>query len=229
MPRARTLFAAVLTLSALTLLQACSDSPDSAAPGNIASKNSASAEDHAGNPVSGEQEGEAIDPESLEPSGEVELKQYSVAFGGSGTLGGGTLTIDGKSYPFTIAGLGYGGIGASSVEATGMVYNLPELEAFPGTYGNARLGMTAGDSGGGKSWLRKSDGVVIELESEMRGLALAGGVDGLVIQWDTDEESTTDRVLDGTEDVVGDGVEAGADAVEAGIGKVKGWMKGDDD
>ena len=72
-------------------------------------------------------------------------------------------------------------------------------------------------------------GVVMELESEMRGLALAGGVDGLVIQWDEDERSSVDDAMDGTEEVVGKGIEAGADAVEKGFGKVKGWMKKDDD
>ena len=143
-------------------------------------------------------------------------------------MGGGTLTIDGESYPFSIVGLGLGGFGASSVEATGVVYNLPSLDAFPGTYGNARLGMTAGDSGGGKLWLRNPDGVVIELASEMRGLALAGGIDGLVIQWDEGENSTVDDAMDGTEEIVGKGIESGADAVESGIGKVKGWMKKDD-
>ena len=140
-----------------------------------------------------------IDPESLEPAGQVELKQYSVAWVGSGTIGGGTLSIDGENYPFKIVGLGVGGFGASSVEAKGVVYNLPARDAFAGTYGNARLGLTAGDSGGGKLWLRNSDGVVIELESEMRGLALAGGVDGLVIQWEEDDKSKIDDAMDGTE------------------------------
>jgi hypothetical protein len=69
----------------------------------------------------------------------------------------------------------------------------------------------------------------MELESEMRGLALTGGVDGLVIQWDEDEKSSVDDAMDGTEEVVGDGIEAGADAVEKGIGKVKDWMKKDGD
>ena len=35
--------------------------------------------------------------------------------------------------------------------------------------------------------------------------------------------------MDSTEDVVGKGIEAGADAVENGIGKVKGWIKKGDD
>ncbi|MEP0203607.1 MAG: hypothetical protein ABJ084_05095 [Halioglobus sp.] len=170
-----------------------------------------------------------IDPDTLEAAGQVELKQYSVAWVGSGTIGGGTLTIDGQSYPFKIVGLGVGGFGASSVTATGVVYNLPVREEFAGTYGNARLGLTAGDSGSGKLWLRNSDGVVIELESEMRGLALAGGVDGLVIQWDEDEKSSVDNAMEDTEEAIGKGIDVGADAVETGIGKVKGWFNDEDD
>ena len=70
------------------------------------------------------------------------------------------------------------------MDATGNVYNLASPEAFPGTYGNARIGMTAGHSGKGRLWLKNPDGVVIELWTQMRGLALSGGVDGILIQWD---------------------------------------------
>ena len=238
----RLLLVPAILFSALLLLQACSDAGDSPAPtepavlDEVSGGETAPSETATAAAVSTEQAAvdeqaddvEEIDPDSLEPAGEVELKQYSVAWGGSGTMGGGMLTIDGESYPFSIVGLGLGGFGASSVEATGVVYNLPSRDAFPGTYGNARLGMTAGDSGGGKLWLRNPDGVVIELESEMRGLALAGGIDGLVIQWDEGENSTVDDAMDGTEEIVGKGIESGADAVESGIGKVKGWMKKDD-
>ena len=59
----------------------------------------------------------------------------------------------------------------------------------------------------------------------MRGLALAGGIDGLVGQWDKDEQSSVGEAIDGTGEVVGKGIESGADAVESGIGKVKGWIK----
>lgn len=168
---------------------------------------------------------QTIEEDELEPAGEIELKQYTVAWVGSGTMGGGTLIIEGKEYPFRLAGLGIGGYGASSIDATGKVYNLPNLDAFPGTYGNARLGMTGGDAGGGKLWLRNPDGVVIELESEMRGLALAGGVDGILIQWQDEEDSQVDQAMDGTRDAAGTAIEAGADAVQDGVDSVKGWFK----
>ena len=168
---------------------------------------------------------QTVDPDELVPAGEIELKQYTVAWVGSGTMGGGTLIMDGKEYPFRLAGLGIGGYGASSLDATGTVYNLPSLEAFPGTYGNARLGMTGGDSGSGRLWLRNPDGVVIELVSEIRGLALTGGVDGILIQWEDENDSKVDEVMDDTRDTAGDAIEAGADAVQDGVDNVKGWFK----
>jgi hypothetical protein len=241
----RSLLSPAVLFPALFLLLACSDAQDSTASAAIVDESTVAAAESGvlttptedippavnsnADTTATAKEAEEIDPESLEPAGEVELKQYSVAWVGSGTIGGGTLTIDGESYPFSIVGLGFGGFGASALEAKGVVYNLPSRDAFPGTYGNARLGMTAGESGGGMLWLRNHDGVVMKLESEMRGLALAGGVDGLVIQWDEGENSTVDDAMDSTQEVVGDGIEAGADAVEKGIGKVKGWMKTDDD
>jgi hypothetical protein len=242
---ARSVIAPAVFFFSLSLLQACSDAQESTAPaapveestvadaesGDLTAptENISPTGDSNVDTAATAKNAEEIDPESLELAGEVELKQYSVAWGGSGTMGGGTLTYDGQSYPFSIVGLGFGGFGASAVEAKGVVYNLPSREAFAGTYGNARLGMTAGESGGGKLWLRNRDGVVMELESEMRGLALAGGIDGLVIQWDEDENSSLDDAMDDTEEIVGEGIEAGADAVEKGIGTVKDWMKTDDD
>lgn len=227
------------TIAMLALLQGCGGGEEAAPEVNAAgstSQQAASAvvsdEQQAAPPTddvaandSATSEAEEIDPDELEPFGTIELKQYTVAWVGSGTMGGGTLIVDGTEYPFRLAGLGVGGYGASSIDATGVVYNLPNLDAFPGTYGNARLGMTGGDSGGGKLWLRNPDGVVIELESKMRGLALAGGVDGILIQWADEEDSKTEEVMDDTRDVAGDAIEAGADAVQDGVDSVKGWLK----
>ena len=241
MYRPRALLRPVLLASCFIIVQGCGDtqqevepavppepaeaveeSPDalSATEPEVAD-NSGVAGDVAESPADDDEE---ISPESLQQAGQIELKQYTVAYIGSGTMGGGTLTLDGESYPFKIAGLGIGGFGASAVDATGIVYNLANLDAFPGTYGNARLGMTAGDSGGGKLWLRNPSGVVIELQSEMRGLALSSGVDGILIQWD-DDDSAADQVLDETERAVGDTIEAGAEVVEDSMDAVKGFFK----
>ena len=57
------------------------------------------------------------------PSGSVNIHQVQVAFIGSGAIGGGTLYFHGRRYPFKLGGLGIGGFGVSTLDATGNVYN----------------------------------------------------------------------------------------------------------
>lgn len=118
------------------------------------------------------------------PSATVRIKQTQVAFLLSGTLGGGTLYYKGKSYSFSIGGLGVGGIGVSSLEATGKVYEMKSLSDFAGLYGQARTGWAAGEKGEGKMWLQNEAGVVIELKAKRDGVMLAMGADGVLIQMD---------------------------------------------
>lgn len=118
------------------------------------------------------------------PSATVSIKQTQVAFLLSGTLGGGTLYYKGKSYSFSIGGLGVGGIGVSSLEATGKVYEMKSLSDFAGLYGQARTGWAAGEKGEGKMWLQNEAGVVIELKAKRDGVMLAMGADGVLIQMD---------------------------------------------
>jgi hypothetical protein len=150
---------------------------------------------------------EAIDPESLSEVGTIEIKQYSVAYIGSGTLGKGTLTYHGQVHPFQIGGLGVGGIGVASIDAHGSVYNLPDLESFTGTYGNARLGFTAADKGKGRLWLKNPNGVVIKLWTKMKGLALTGGVDGIVITWEAAVQEAVEEAGEETQEALSDAQE----------------------
>jgi hypothetical protein len=225
----RAIFISILFL---LLLPGCGDPDEST--GAAAPETSAAAADAtqpAGEPKQADVEADAGDvpdddaeeiaPESLSQVGRIELKQYTVAYIGSGSMGGGTLFLDGKSYPFKIAGLGVGGIGASAMDATGNVYNLSSPEAFPGSYGNARVGMTAGHSGEGRLWLKNPAGVVIELWTQMSGLALSGGVDGILIQWDDGGGTVVGEVVEGSADVVEDTIDVGADVVEGTLDAIK--------
>jgi hypothetical protein len=155
---------------------------------------------------------EEIDPDALNESGAIEIKQYSVAYIGSGTLGKGTLTYQGRRYPFRIGGLGIGGIGVAAIDAHGSVYDLPDLGSFAGTYGNARLGATAADKGKGRLWLKNTHGVVLKLETEMQGLALTGGVDGIVITFDEDVQEAMQDVKEGSQEAWSDVKEGSSDA-----------------
>ena len=119
--------------------------------------------------------------EDLKKSGTVRIEQVQIAFIGSGNLDGGTLQFGGKSYDFTIGGLGIGGFGVSKITATGTVYNLDKLAYFPGAYAQGRYGVVVGDASTGKLWLKNSHGVVLELKAEREGLALSLGGDAVYI------------------------------------------------
>ena len=116
------------------------------------------------------------------PTGSVRIHQVQVAFIGSGTTGGGYLYFRGRTYPFKLGGLGIGGFGISTVDATGSVYNLHRLEDFSGVYGQARYGWAAGEAGKGKMWLQNSNGVYLHLRAKRQGLALSLGADGMVVR-----------------------------------------------
>jgi hypothetical protein len=122
--------------------------------------------------------------ESFVPSGSVEISQTQIAFIGSGNLGGGKLSFGGKSYPFTIGGLGIGGFGFSKIQAHGTVYNLKSLDDFPGAYVQGRYGIAVGDRSTGELWLTNVGGVAMSLAAKREGLALSLGGDAIYIDFD---------------------------------------------
>lgn len=115
------------------------------------------------------------------PAGTVEMHQIQAAFIGSGETGSGTLRFQGKSYPFTVSGLGVGGIGVSTVEATGEVYDLAKADDFEGAYVQGRYGFAIGEESGGALWLKNNKGVVMRLKTKRTGLMLSLGGDAVVV------------------------------------------------
>jgi len=124
----------------------------------------------------------AAESTSKKPSGTIAISQVQIAFIGSGNLGNGTLHYRGKSYPFSVGGLGVGGFGVSKMEAVGEVYDLKNISDFSGAYGQARYGAVAGNASTGELWLQNEKGVSIHLKAKRQGLALSLGVDGVAIQ-----------------------------------------------
>jgi hypothetical protein len=117
----------------------------------------------------------------LVPDATIEMHQVQVAYLASGGGGNGTLFYRGQAFPFTIGGLGLGGIGASTISASGQVYKLHSLAAFPGTYLQARYGFALGNRSGGDLWLQNNAGVILHLKAEREGLMLSLGGDAIVI------------------------------------------------
>ena len=116
-----------------------------------------------------------------QPSGTVTIDEYELAYIFNGTMGGGTLTFQGNTYNFKIGGLGIGGIGASHISASGEVYNLKDVAAFPGTYAQASVGYSATNQGEGHLWLQNQNGVQLHLITSQQGLGLTAGADGIII------------------------------------------------
>ena len=113
-------------------------------------------------------------------AGTIEINSTQIAFIASGKAGGGTLEFEGKEIPFSIAGLGIGGIGIQSINAVGAVYNMDDVSKFPGRYVNARAGVTLA-KGKGVMRLSNQHGVILDLKASNQGAALSIGADGMIV------------------------------------------------
>jgi hypothetical protein len=76
-------------------------------------------------------------------------------------------------YPISVSGLSAGAsAGATSVTASGSVYNLAKVEDFDGNYTAVATGATVG-GGGGVVTMRNQNGVVIDSVSTTQGLKVS--------------------------------------------------------
>jgi hypothetical protein len=118
------------------------------------------------------------------PDGTVEMQQVQAAYMASAGGGSGVLRHRGRSYPFRVRGVGVGGIGASTIEADGEVYNLPDVSRFPGRYVQGRYGLAVGRASTGDLWLQNDAGVIMHLKAKRTGLMLSLGGDAVLISMD---------------------------------------------
>ena len=73
----------------------------------------------------------------------------------------------------TIGGLGVGGIGVSTIDAKGEVYNLAQCIALSRRLRQGRYGAVAGTASLGDLWLENPNGVVMHLKAKREGLMLS--------------------------------------------------------
>jgi hypothetical protein len=108
----------------------------------------------------------------LTPVGTVTLTE-TVAGGATG--GTGTLTFQGRSYPFTLVGSVIGLGGASQVHAVGEIYKLNRLADFEGLYaeGTGQTGIAT--SGKADLWMQNKAGVIMHLKGASEGVVLTLG------------------------------------------------------
>jgi hypothetical protein len=118
---------------------------------------------------------------AAESDATVKITGKSVAAGVGYSWGSGVLTFKGKDYPFSVTGISAGDIGVASVELSGTVSNLTNLEDFNGNYTSLSAGATVG-GGAGAAAMRNQNGVVMNLVAMTRGLNFNIGVNGLKIE-----------------------------------------------
>jgi len=114
------------------------------------------------------------------PSGYVTLDETFVAAFAEGS---GTLTFQGRSYPFKLIGsvMGPGG-GLDRLHASGEVYNLTQVTDFPGRYTQDTGPAGVDTAAAGQLWLGNSAGVVMHLQSQSQGAILSIGRDEILIR-----------------------------------------------
>ena len=117
----------------------------------------------------------------MQPSGTIHLDEWQFMAIVEGDFGHGTLAYNNKIYKFKVKGIGALGYGVQKLSAVGHVYHLNDIADFPGSYSEARAGLTVA-KGVGALYIRNDNGVVIELKTHADGVALSVGVSGITIE-----------------------------------------------
>ena len=102
----------------------------------------------------------------------------AVAIGIGFQWGTGTLTYQGRQYPFSLNGLSVVDVGVTRVTGSGRVHNLRNVADFSGNYVSIAAGVTVA-GGGSVASLRNQNGVVIDGVTTSQGVRLTlapGGV-----------------------------------------------------
>lgn len=127
-----------------------------------------------------------IDHAKLVKAGTVSIEEYEVGIGlADAVWGHGEVEALGEKRRFRISGMGAGAGGAAKISATGTVYNLKDFGLFAGLYSEGGAGAVAADKSASTSlWLVNTNGVVLELKGTAKGLAVTGGAQGILVQFD---------------------------------------------
>jgi hypothetical protein len=117
------------------------------------------------------------------PDATLELTGGAIAAGVGYVWGHGVLIYHGAKHKFSVSGLSIVDVGAASISASGVVYNLKNLDDLTGNYVAASAGLTIA-GGGDVVILRNQHGVLIRMLATSQGLRfnLAGNGVGLKLE-----------------------------------------------
>lgn len=115
----------------------------------------------------------------MTPVGSINITEI-IAAGAAG--GKGAVTFQGQSHPFKLVGGVTGGGGAADTQAHGEVYNLRQMDDFPGVYTQNSGGIGLATSGSADLWLRNRAGVVLHLVGTQTGVTLSLGREEVLVE-----------------------------------------------
>lgn len=117
------------------------------------------------------------------PVANITFHGGSVAFVAGVAWGSGRMHYAGHRYGLKVNGISLGGIGATSYDAVGEVYNLHNPSDIEGAYAAVEASATAG-AGAGEIDMKNDKGVEIRAHSTSAGLKLQLGGSGVQIKLD---------------------------------------------
>lgn len=126
---------------------------------------------------------EVEEPVTAPPPPYVSMESTSIAAGVGLSWGEGVLTFEGQRHSFSVKGMSLLDVGFAKLISEGAVENLASVADFAGNYVAVSAGAAAG-VGASRIAMRNDNGVVIRLSSDVEGLALALGPEGLRISLD---------------------------------------------
>lgn len=113
----------------------------------------------------------------------VSMESTSIAAGIGLSWGEGILSFEGQRHAFSVKGMSLIDVGVAKQISEGAVSNLTSLSDFAGRYVAVEAGAAAG-VGASVLSMRNQHGVVIELTSDVEGVQLSLGPQGLDITLD---------------------------------------------
>jgi hypothetical protein len=116
------------------------------------------------------------------PTGSVTIKAITVKVGVGVSWGKGILTFQNENHPFKVGGLSLVGVGGSSVDAQGTVFNLEKLEDFAGAWAEVSGAAVLGKESAGGITMRNGS-IYMTLSGARKGAQLSAGGGGLTISF----------------------------------------------
>jgi hypothetical protein len=113
----------------------------------------------------------------------VSLTSTKIGAGIGMGWGDGWLLFEGVRHDFSLKSLSIGDLGVAKLISEGAVSNLQRLSDFDGTYVAVDAGAAAG-VGAAALTMRNEHGVVISLRSDIEGVQLSFGAEGVRISLD---------------------------------------------